>query len=62
MSKSISNTNVIVKRSMPKRAELPPVKEFTTTATKSGTGAHVTVPKAWLDKRVYVKLVEEDKR
>ena len=58
---SLFNSKGQVKRPMPKRAEIPPVKEFTTTATKSGTGAHVTVPKAWLDKKVCVRLVEDEK-
>lgn len=45
---------------MPRRMELPPVKEITTTVSKSGTGAHVFVPKEWLDKKVKVTLIEDE--
>jgi len=34
--------------------KLPPLKGITTTVAKTGTGAHVFVPKDWIDKRVKV--------
>jgi len=39
---------------MPRRMKLPPVKEITTTVAKTGTGAHVFVPKDWIEKKVKV--------
>lgn len=30
------------------------------TVKKNGTGAHVTLPKAWIGRRVIIQLVEED--
>lgn len=55
--KSISNTDTTARQQMPRRME---IREFTTTATKSGTGAHVTVPKTWLGKKIYVKVLEDE--
>ena len=45
---------------MPRKMETPPLKEIISTVGKSGTGAHVFVPKDWMGKKVKVILIEDD--
>jgi putative transposon-encoded protein len=54
---------------MGRKMQLPPVKEITTEVSKIGTGAHVFVPKEWLQTdpkkpatRVRVILLDEDEK
>lgn len=58
--KSLSTSKQPATRQMPRRIELPPVKEVITTVSKSGTGAHVFVPKDWIGKRVKVIALDDD--
>jgi putative transposon-encoded protein len=43
---------------VPGRKAKRKIEEIETTASQSGTGAHVFVPKEWLGKRVRVTLVD----
>lgn len=57
MSKGLSNPKLSDSNKMPRRME---INEFVTIAAKSGTGAHVTVPKGWIGKKVKVILLDEE--
>jgi hypothetical protein len=58
--KSSSELSKSANNNMPRKMETPPIKEIVTTVSKSGTGAHVFVPKDWLDRKVRVSLLEEE--
>jgi putative transposon-encoded protein len=43
---------------VPSRKAKRKIEEIETTASESGTGAHVFVPKEWLGKKVKVTLID----